>query len=120
MLLAVSQLIKSCLRNSVDTNHLFTEGFPRGHSGKESTCQCRRCKRRRFDPWVGKIPWSRQRLPTSVFLSGKFHGQRSLSGYHPWGRKQLDMIEQPSTAQFFTANLLFSPNTSVVQNASGK
>ena len=22
--------------------------------------QCRRCKRRRFDPWVGKIPWSRK------------------------------------------------------------
>ena len=63
MLLAVSQLIKSCLRNSVDTNHLFTEGFPRGHSGKEATCQCRRCKRRRFDPWVRKIPWRRNGNP---------------------------------------------------------
>ena len=29
--------------------------------GKESTCQCRRPE---FDPWVGKIPWSRERLPT--------------------------------------------------------
>ena len=28
-------------------------GFPWWFSGKESTCQCRRCM---FDPWVGKIP----------------------------------------------------------------
>ena len=32
------------------------KGFPGGLSGKESTCQCRRCRRRGFDPWVGKIP----------------------------------------------------------------
>ena len=27
-------------------------------SGKEATCQCRRCRRCRFDPWEGKIPWT--------------------------------------------------------------
>ena len=32
------------------------EGFPGGASGKEPTCQCRRHKRCRFDPWVEKIP----------------------------------------------------------------
>ena len=31
-------------------------GFPGGTSGKEPACQCSRCKRHRFDPWVGKIP----------------------------------------------------------------
>ena len=31
-------------------------GFPGGASGKEIACQCRRCKRHRFDPWVRKIP----------------------------------------------------------------
>ena len=45
--------------------------------------QCRRCKRYRFDPWVGKIPWSRKWQPTPVFLLGKLHGQRSLAGYSP-------------------------------------
>ena len=30
--------------------------FPGGTSGKEPTCQCKRHKRRGFDPWVGKIP----------------------------------------------------------------
>ena len=32
-----------------------------------------------------------------VFLSGEPHGQRSLVGYSPWGRKELDTIEQAST-----------------------
>ena len=31
--------------------------------------------------------------PTPVFLPGEFHGQRSLVGYIPCGRKMLDMTE---------------------------
>ena len=27
-----------------------------------------------FYPWVGKIPWRRERLPTPVFWLGEFHG----------------------------------------------
>ena len=41
----------------------------------------------RFDPWVRKIPWKREWLPTPVFLSGEFHGQRRLEGYGPWDCK---------------------------------
>ena len=48
-------------------------GLTRWPSGKQSTCQCRTCKRRGFDPWVGKIP-CRKWQPTSVFLPGKFCG----------------------------------------------
>ena len=40
--------------------------------------QCRRPKRLRFDPWVGKIPRSRQWQPAPVVFLGKSHGQRSL------------------------------------------
>ena len=40
-----------------------------------------------------KIPWSRKWQPTPVFLTGKFHGQRSLAGYSPWGLRELDMAE---------------------------
>ena len=43
-------------------------GLPRRVSGKESTCQCRRCWRYSFHPWVGKIPWRRKRQPTPVLL----------------------------------------------------
>ena len=31
-------------------------GFPHGTGDKESTCQCRRIKRRSFNPWVGRSP----------------------------------------------------------------
>ena len=48
--------------------------FLRWHSEK-SIYQCRRC---RFDPWVGKIPWRRKWLPTPVLLPWKSYGQRSL------------------------------------------
>ena len=60
---------------------------------KNPPANCRRHKRCRFDPWVGKIPGSRKWYPTPVFLPGKFHGQRSLAGYNPWGCKELDMAE---------------------------
>ena len=33
-----------------------TWGLPRRFSGKESTCQCRRCKRRGLESWFRKIP----------------------------------------------------------------
>ena len=69
------------------------QGLPSWCSGKESACQCRRHRRLEFDPWVGKIPWSRKWQPTLVFLPEKFCGQRSLVGYSPWGHKESDMTE---------------------------
>ena len=32
----------------------------------------------------------------SIFLPGESHGQRSLEGYSPWGRKELDTTERPA------------------------
>ena len=46
-------------------------------SNKKPDCQHRRCKGRRFDPWIGKIPWRRAWQPTPVFLPGESQGQRS-------------------------------------------
>ena len=40
-------------------------------------------------PGVRKMSWRRKQQPTPVFLPGKFHGQRSLVGYSPWGCKQV-------------------------------
>ena len=42
-----------------------------------------------FDPWVMKIPWSRKRQSTPVFLLG----QRRLAGYSPQGCQESDMTE---------------------------
>ena len=46
-----------------------------------------------FDAWVRKILWRRAWQPTPVFLPGKLHEQRSLTGYSPWAHKELDTTE---------------------------
>ena len=40
-------------------------GFPDSSIGKEI---CLQCRRPRFNSWIGKIRWRRDRLPTPVFL----------------------------------------------------
>ena len=54
---------------------------------------------------MGKIPWRRDRLPTSVFLgfsvaqmvknppARESPGERSLAGHSPWGHRESDMTE---------------------------
>ena len=69
-------------------------GLPWWLSGKQSAHQCRRCKRRGFDPWVREIPWKRKWQPSPVFLFGKSHGQRSLVGCSPWVSKELVTKQQ--------------------------
>ena len=66
-------------------------------SGKESFCQFKRC---RFNPWVGKIPWRKKWQPTLVFLPRRFHGQRNLAGYSPWGQKR-DRHDSVTKQQLF-------------------
>ena len=65
-------------------------GFP---GGSDSKSVCLQYRRPGFDPWVGKIPWRRKWQPTPVFLPGEAHGQRSLVGYSPQGRKDSDTTE---------------------------
>ena len=55
---------------------------------------CLQCGRPGFKSWVGKIPWRRKWQSTPILLPGKSHGQRSLVGYSPWGRKELDVTER--------------------------
>ena len=49
--------------------------------------ECRKFRKPRSDPWVGKIPWRMEWLPIPVFLPREFQEQRSLVGYSPWGLK---------------------------------
>ena len=53
-----------------------------------------------FDPWVRKIPWRREWLPTPVFWLGEFHGL-----YSPWVRKESDTTEQLSLSRHFSNDL---------------
>ena len=55
---------------------------------------CPQYGRPRLNPQIRKISWRREWLPTSVFLLGKPHGQRSLASYSSWGCKESDMTEQ--------------------------
>ena len=69
--------------------HYKIFGLPTLSSGKESSCQCRRSRKRVFNPWVEKIPERRKWQRTSVFLPGESQGQRSLVGNSPWGHKRV-------------------------------
>ena len=60
---------------------------------------CLQCRSPRFEPQVRKIPWSREWLPAAVVLPGESHGQRNLTGYSPFGLKELDMTEATEHAR---------------------
>ena len=78
-----------------------------GFSGED----CLQFRRPTFDSWVRTIPWRRKWQPTPVFLPGKSHGQRSLAGYSPWGRKELDTTGQLTLSLHFlrSAEAMCSP-----------
>ena len=63
--------------------------FPAVASGEEPASQCRKHQLCRFDPWVRKIPWRRERLPIPVFLPGESHGQRSLEELQSMGSQRV-------------------------------
>ena len=58
---------------------------------KKPACQYRRHKRQ--VPSLGREdPLEKEtEPPTPVPLAGESHGQRTLEGYSPWGRKESDM-----------------------------
>ena len=76
-------------------------GYPLQYSGASPVAQLAKnllqCRKPGFDPWIGKIPWRRERLPTTVFWPREVYG----------GRKELDMTEQLylSTQDSLLANL---------------
>ena len=56
-------------------------------------------------------PLEKEMVTHSVFLPGKSHGQRSLAGYSPWGRKESDMSGQLTLSLHFlrSAEAMCSP-----------
>ena len=76
---------------------IYIHDYWKNHSFEYTHTHTHICRRHRFDLWVGKISWRRKWQPAPVFLPQKSHGQRSLAGYSPKGRKELDMTEWLST-----------------------
>ena len=72
--------------------HIVVFGFPSGSSDKEPACQCRRYERQ-VGPVGREGPLEGAWQPTAVFPPGEPHGQRSLVGYSPRGRKAPDTTE---------------------------
>ena len=65
-----------------------------GFTGGSEVKNLPACRRPGCSPWVRKIPWRREWVPTPLFLPGEFHGQRSLEGYSLQDPKELDIIER--------------------------
>ena len=63
--------------------------FSSGTSDKESSCQCRRCKRHGFNPWVGTIPWSRKWQPISSIVAWKIPWTEEPGGLQSIGSKRV-------------------------------
>ena len=68
-----------CLK-CITQDYTFTS-FTDGDSGKVSPMQ-ETHKRLGLDPWIGKITWRRERLPTPAFWPREFPGL-----YSPWGHR---------------------------------
>ena len=73
-----------------------------------------------FYPWVRKIPWKSAWQPTSVFLSGESHGQRSLMGYSmgSWGLKESGTNEM--TSDMCTRNSLTDTKQIYLRKSPGE
>ena len=114
----IAQLVKKSLGDAGDPSSIpgsgrYTGdgiGYPLQYSWASLVAQlfkkiCLQCWRPGFDPWVGKMPWRRERLPTPVFWPGEFHGL-----YSPWGRKESDMAERlPLALALVVVSGLVSP-----------
>ena len=69
-------------------------GFPGGSDSKESTCNAGDLG---SIPGLGGSPGGRHGYPLQYSCVENPHGLRSLVGYSPWGHKESDTTEQPST-----------------------
>ena len=66
-------------------------GFPNGSAVKNPPAR-QETRETKFQS-LGQEDPLKEEMSTSVFLPGKFHGQRSLAGWSPWGLKESDMTE---------------------------
>ena len=89
-------------------NQFMSHGLPWWLSGKESTCQCRRCG---SDPWVGKIPLEKETATHSNTLAWEIPQTEEPGGLwctesqrvrHDLGiKKQQQFMSRPQARSFF-------------------
>ena len=91
------------------TEHAYILGFPGGSVAQNPPASAGRCRKLGFDIWVGTILLNGNPFQ-SAFLPGESHGQRSLAGYNPWGRKESDTTDQLSTHVYICINIYIHIN----------
>ena len=74
----------------------YDKGFPAGASVKNLLASAGDLRDVGSTPGSGRVPWRRKWQPTPVFLPGESHGQKSLVGYSPRGRKESDTTKATS------------------------
>ena len=89
-----SEFLNLCPLGRAEFHDSRTHWRPRWHSDKVFPANAGDTS---LIPGSGRSPGVGKWQPTPVFLPGKFHGQRSLVGYCPWGCKELDMTEKALT-----------------------
>ena len=88
----VHRVEKSRMQLKPLSTRLHVYGLPKWFSGKESTCQCSRRRRHKFDPWVEKIPWRSSWQPIQYSClripwteePGGLHSMGSQRAGHDW------------------------------------
>ena len=67
----------------------------------QSSCQCRRLKRLRFDSWVRRIPWRRAWQPTPVFLPGESPWTEEPGGLQSMGSQSQTQVSNQAQHRAF-------------------
>ena len=87
-------------KNDEEENRQEFINKPRA-SGKESACQCRRRKRRRFTSWVRKILWRKKWQPASVSLPGESPRTEEPGGLLSMGQQSWTRLSAEQQLQLF-------------------
>ena len=86
----VDLTILSAVLDLFGFNQFMSHGLPWWLSGKESTCQCRRCG---SDPWVGTIPLEKETAIHSNTLAWEIPDRGAWKGYGVWSHKESGTIQ---------------------------
>ena len=79
---------------------MYKMGFPDASASKESACNTEGAQHTGdvgLIPRQGRSPGGGNGNPLQYSCLEKSHGQRSLTGYSPWGHKELDTTEHSHT-----------------------
>ena len=106
----------------IDWSDLIWSDIPRGLSGKETACQCRRYGILGFDPWIRKIPWRREMATHSSVLAWKIPWTEEPGGLQSMGLQRAghDLVTKTTTYLVRRFLLLKWNDYQVLNNKKGE